>query len=126
MDAVMAYMIKNDCRLDEAIAAVSDRGLASRGQEAKKRVDHKSSATEKPKTKLKAARMAAGLSQSQLAEKAGIKLRTLQSYEQGTKSFDSARLETILSVAIACGCKLEDLAESPALLDLLADYRKMC
>lgn len=135
MDAVMAYMIKNDCRLDEAIAAVASykqvekTGVKSTSEARRaskpEQVVRKSRTTEKPKTKIKAARLKAGLSQSELAEKADIKLRSLQSYEQGYKSFDNARLETILKVALACGCRLEDLIESPNLLGLIEKYSEI-
>ena len=119
MDAVMAYMIKNDCRLDEAIEAVSG-GLSDR-----KRVVRKSRTTEKPKTKIKSARLKAGLSQSELALKADLNLRTLQAYEQGYKSFDNARLDVIFKVALLCECRLEDLIESPVLLELIKKYNQI-
>ena len=125
MDAAIKYMVAHDCRLDEAIAAVSgvsdrmsDRSLASRGQEAK-------TVSDRPKTRLKAARLKAGLSQSELARGADINVRTLQAYEQGYKSFDNARLETILKVALACGSRLEELIESPDLLGLLKKYNEV-
>lgn len=134
MDAAIKYMVKHDCRLDEAIAAVSDSVSDRKATDPvkpskivsdRKRAVEKTSATEKPISKLKAARMKAGLSQSELAEKADIKLRTLQSYEQGYKSFDSARLETILKVALACAARLEDLIESPALLEIIKKYNEV-
>ncbi|MCQ2059746.1 MAG: helix-turn-helix domain-containing protein [Bacteroidaceae bacterium] len=51
-------------------------------------------------------RIKRGLSQSQLAEKAGVKLRTLQHYEQGTKNIDGAKLHTLLNIADALNCPL--------------------
>lgn len=48
--------------------------------------------------KLQEMRKKAGLSQSQLANKAEINVRTLQYYEQGVKIFDNARIDTILKV----------------------------
>lgn len=77
------------------------------------------------RTKLKAVRIVAGLSQSALAKKSGINIRTLQAYEQGRKSFDNAHLETIIKVATACGCRLEHLIESPEILDLLKNYKNL-
>lgn len=72
--------------------------------------------------KLKQLRMATGLSQSQLAEKAGLNVRVLQHYEQGTKNFDHARIDILLKYCIALNCKLSDLIENPEYLDLLKKY----
>ena len=69
--------------------------------------------------KLKELRQARGLSQSQLAEKTGINVRTIQHYEQGSKIFDHARIDTILKVCIALNCKLEDVIENQEYIDLL-------
>ena len=69
--------------------------------------------------KLKKIRQSRGLSQSQLAEKTGINVRTIQHYEQGSKNFDHARIDTILKVCITLNCKLEDVIENPEYVDLL-------
>lgn len=69
--------------------------------------------------KLKEMRQARGLSQSQLAEKTGINVRTIQHYEQGSKNFDHARIDTILKICIALNCKLEDVIENPEYIDLI-------
>lgn len=133
MDAAIKYMVAHDCRLDEAIAAVSGKVSdkvsdkvepVPKQNKLPEQVVRKSRTTEKPKTRLKAARLKAGLSQSELANKAGLNVRTLQAYEQGYKSFDNARLETILKVAFACGSRLEELIESPELLGLIKKYNE--
>lgn len=67
---------------------------------------------------LKEKRQAAGLSQSMLAEKAGMSLRTLQHYEQGAKDFDHARIDTILRVCLVLDCRLEDILENPEYVKL--------
>lgn len=72
--------------------------------------------------KLKETRQAKGLSQSQLAEKANMNVRTLQHYEQGSKNFDHARIDTILRVCLALDCKLEDIIENEEYLELLGKY----
>ena len=72
--------------------------------------------------KLKEKRIAAGLSQSQLAEKAGVNVRVLQHYEQGTKNFDHARIDILLRYCLALNCKLSDLVENPEYLALLKQY----
>ena len=69
--------------------------------------------------KLKEMRQAAGLSQSQLAEKTGINVRTIQHYEQGSKNFDHARIDTIMKVCVALHCKLEDVIENQEYVDLI-------
>lgn len=76
-------------------------------------------------TKLKEMRQAAGLSQSQLAEKTNISIRTIQHYEQGAKQFDHARINTILKVCLALNCKLEDIIEEPTYIELLEKYKNM-
>lgn len=72
--------------------------------------------------KLKKMRLAAGLSQSQLAEKAGTNIRVLQHYEQGSKNFDHARIDILLKYCLALNCKLSDLIETPEYLELLSQY----
>ena len=69
-------------------------------------------------SKLKEKRQAAGLSQSQLAEKTGINVRTIQHYEQGSKIFDHARIDTILKCCVALNCKLEDILDNDEYVEL--------
>ena len=60
---------------------------------------------------LKPFRTEAGLSQAQLAEKAGISFRTLQDYEQGRKPLEKAAAITVLTLARTLGCTVEDLID---------------
>ena len=76
-------------------------------------------------SKLKEMRTARGLSQSQLAEKAGIKVRMCQNYEQNVAPFDRAHMDTILKICLALECKMEDVLTDPNLLELLKRYREM-
>ena len=69
--------------------------------------------------KSKEMRQFKGLSQSQLAEKTGINVRTIQHYEQGSKNFDHARIDTIMKICIALHCKLEDVIENQEYIDLI-------
>ena len=73
-------------------------------------------------SKLKTKRMETGMSQSQLAEKANMNVRTLQHYEQGSKIFDNARIDTILRVCLALNCKIEDVIENHIYIELLRKY----
>lgn len=69
--------------------------------------------------KLKEMRQARGLSQSQLAEKAGMNVRTLQHYEQGSKNFDHARIDTIVRICLVLDCRLDEIIENQEYVDLI-------
>lgn len=69
--------------------------------------------------KLKTARQAAGLSQAQLAEMAGISLSALQKYERDAKDINGAKLLTLLKLKVAIGCRLEDILTDEEVLNLL-------
>lgn len=72
--------------------------------------------------KLKEMRQKANLTQAQLAEKANINIRMLQHYEQGSKNFDHARLDTLLKICLALDCNLADVIENEEYIDLLHKY----
>lgn len=61
------------------------------------------------KADLSLIRQARHFSQSKLSELSGVNLRTLQDYEQGQKSLNGARAETVLKIAQALNCTVEDL-----------------
>ncbi len=50
-----------------------------------------------------------GLSQSQLAKKANVNVRTLQVYEQGAKDINGAKLNTLIDLALALDCNVSDI-----------------
>ena len=60
-------------------------------------------------TNLKSARLAAGLSQSQLAAAVGMSVRTLQAYESGARDLKKAAAETVLALARETGTTVEFL-----------------
>lgn len=62
-------------------------------------------------SKLQDARKAAGLSQSKLAEVAGINLRILQYYEQGKNDINKAQVLTVYKLAKALNVNIEDILE---------------
>lgn len=62
-------------------------------------------------TNLKRIRLAAGLSQSQLAEKSGVNNRMIQHYEQGAKDINKASALTVYRLAETLGCTVGDLLE---------------
>lgn len=60
-------------------------------------------------TKLQEQRTAAGLTRQQLSETSGVKLRTIEAYEQEKKDINNAKLETLIKLCTALGCDLEDI-----------------
>ena len=62
-------------------------------------------------TRLQAQRKLSGYSQRELAEKVGVNLRTLQQYEIRAKDINKAAGVTLLALAKALGCRVEDLLE---------------
>lgn len=64
-------------------------------------------------------RKQAGMSQTRLAAASGVKLRTIQQYENGQRSIDGARLDILCSLAAALGCTIFDILESEDLKDKL-------
>ncbi len=62
-------------------------------------------------TNLKRIRSAYGYSQSGLADKSGVSLRSIQMYEQRNKDINKGQSETLLRLARALGCSMEDLLE---------------
>lgn len=77
------------------------------------------------KSKLKKMRESRGLSQSQLAEKSGIHLRTLQYYEQGVLDFNHCKIEKIFSVALTLDCDIEDILDDEDVIDLVRRYQNV-
>ena len=65
----------------------------------------------KPACNLKTRRLAAGLSQSELAVASGVPLRTIQQYEQKQKDINAAKAESVISLTKALDCSAEDLME---------------
>lgn len=63
-------------------------------------------------TNLKKMRTRAGITQASLSKRTGVNLRTLQGYEQGRDSINMAAAITVLRIAQALGCAVEDLLEN--------------
>ena len=64
-----------------------------------------------PETNLKRIRTAYGFTQAELAERAGVSLRSIQMYEQRNKNINKASADTLYRFAKALGCTMEDLIE---------------
>lgn len=62
-------------------------------------------------TNLKKKRLDLEYSQSKLAKESNIPLRTIQQYEQRQKNINNAKASTLLSLAKALHCDIEDLLE---------------
>ncbi|MBQ2553320.1 MAG: helix-turn-helix transcriptional regulator [Treponema sp.] len=65
----------------------------------------------KSETNLKKYRLAAGLSQSELAEVSGVPVRTIQQYEQRVKNINAAKAESVIALSKALECPIEMLME---------------
>ena len=72
--------------------------------------------------KLQQMRKERGLSQATLAEKAGLNVRTIQHYEQGSKDLNGARLSTLLKLCKVLDCKMVDILNDPETVELLKEY----
>ena len=64
-----------------------------------------------PETNLKRIRKIYGYSQSELSERSGVGLRSIQTYEQRNKDINKASADTIYRLAKVLGCTMEDLIE---------------
>ncbi len=64
---------------------------------------------EHSKQAFKRLRKYAGLSQKELADKAGIPVRTIQQYEQGQKNLAHARADVVVRLSKALYCNVEDI-----------------
>lgn len=65
----------------------------------------------KSETNLKKYRLAAGLSQSELAKVSGVQVRTIQQYEQRVKNINAAKAESVIALSKALECPAEMLLE---------------
>mgnify|MGYP005906405639 FL=1 len=69
-------------------------------------------------------RKAAGLSQSQLAALAGVKVQVLQQYERGARDINGAKLATLLKICNALECRLADIITDKETLELMKIYEQ--
>ena len=54
-------------------------------------------------------RKSAGYTQQSLSEKTGLHIRLIQKFESGERDLGNAAATTVQKLAIAFGCKMEDL-----------------
>ena len=66
-------------------------------------------------SRLQKQRRICGYSQRELAEEASVNIRTLQQYELKTKDINKASVQSVLALASALGCQIDDLLEVKAL-----------
>lgn len=69
-------------------------------------------ADEEVKTKLKAARIAAGLTQKELATKAEIKLNTLKALERGSRKINKTAAIIVHRLAFNVGKQVYEILEA--------------
>ena len=67
----------------------------------------------KQETRLKTIRENRGISQAELAKLSGVKLRSIQMYEQKGNDIDKAQAQTVYKLSRVLGCMIEDLLETP-------------
>ena len=67
--------------------------------------------TARQETNLKLRRQKTGLTQRELAELAGVPMRTIQQYEQRQKNINKAQAEYLVRLARALYCEVTDLLE---------------
>ena len=66
-------------------------------------------------THLKTIRENRGISQTELSKLSGVKLRSIQMYEQKVNDIDKAQAGTLYKLSRILGCTIEDLLENPEL-----------
>lgn len=64
-------------------------------------------------TKLRSLREARGLSQRELSKISGVKIRSIQLFEQKVNDIDKAQAHTLYKLSRVLGCTIEDLLENP-------------
>ena len=75
-------------------------------------------------SKLQQMRLNRGLSQERLATASGVNVRVLQTYEQGSRNLDGAKVDTLARLAIALNCTIPDILESEETGHLLQEAMK--
>lgn len=75
--------------------------------------------------RLSKVRIAAGLSQRQLADLSGVNLNSIQLWESVKgRPIDTALLSTILKIAVALQCPLQDILENEENIEMLNRINK--
>ena len=74
----------------------------------------KFAAKQMPRTNLKEIRTARGLTQQELAERSGVKLRNIQMYEQRGNDINKAQAIALYRMARVLDCSVEELLENPS------------
>lgn len=62
-------------------------------------------------SKLQDKRLECNLSQSQLAKASGVSVRLIQHYEQGFRDINKASVVTVMKLAEALGCEIQDILD---------------
>lgn len=74
--------------------------------------------------KIKNVRTNTELTQDLLAEKTNIPIRTIRSYEQGTRDIDTANVSNVINLAYSLDCRLEDILEDAENIYMLKNIYK--
>ena len=73
-------------------------------------------------SKLQERRIELRLTQSQLAEKVGMNVRTLQCYEQGFRSLEGANFSVLMKLCKILECEISDILENESVIREYEDY----
>ena len=68
-------------------------------------------------------RVSRGMTQSQLAEKSGIPLSTIQVYERFARNINGAAIDRLLTLCLALDCQLEDILEGDSIIEMAKTVR---
>ena len=85
--------------------------FASGNEDEKKKLCDALLENENGPARIQSMRKARGLSQKQLADAAGVNVRTLQQYEIRSKDINKAAVKSVLDIARTIGCTVEDIME---------------
>lgn len=100
----MWYIVKNGVRKEAfRLEGEAKKVLADYGEDAEIIFE--------PRCRLQAKRVAANLSQAELAYISGISIKTIQCYEARSRDINKASGETLRKLAKVLRCRIEDIME---------------
>lgn len=68
-------------------------------------------------TKLRILRVQRGMSRTELSDKSGVPLRTLEKYEQFEGQINGTKLRTLCDLSKALDCKIPDIIDDDELIE---------
>ena len=74
--------------------------------------------------KFKQARLKSGLKQHEVAYLSGSTLRMVETFEQGYRDINKANISSVVKLAYAMKCKLQDILEDQVVVEMLNEIYK--